>query len=253
MLKDRRVTLIVIPEEGGHPLEYKLARNTVWIAVCLATALAVLLVAGVWALFRTYQLGERVARLDEENGLLQEEVAQIRQLDQALARLQRSNRQLRTVLGERSALTLGPANRQRAGPSEREVSGLERLRYGRVYSVPCLWPLDGSVARAFTADFPAVLIAAPVRSLVRASAAGRVVQAGYDVRLGYVVVIDHGGGLVSKYGYASVPLVEVGRDVVGGEPIALSGRSGGAPVPGLYYAVVEGGTPQDPQRYRLWL
>jgi septal ring factor EnvC (AmiA/AmiB activator) len=253
MLRDRRLTLIIIPEEGGQTFEYKLARPVVWVAGALAVLVVLFLAVGVWSLFKAHELDRRVVRLEEENGLLQEEVAQIRQLEQVLASLQRSNHQLRTILGERGRLAPASSRPQRGGGREQAISSFERLRWGRVRSVPSLWPLAGPVARAFAEDFPAVLIAAPLHSVVRASASGRVVQAEYDAKLGYLVVIDHGGGLLSRYGYNAIPLVEAGQDVSGGQPVALSGRSGQAPAPGLYYAVTEGGTAQDPQRYRIWL
>ena len=253
MLKDRRLTLIVIPEEGGQTFEYKLARPVVWAASAVAVAVALFVLVGAWSLYQAHQLGQRAARLEEENGLLQEEVAQIRQLEQVLAQLQRSNHQLRTILGERGRLAFEAGESRRGSSRDQPISSLERLRWGRVHSVPSLWPLAGCLARTFTDDFPAVLIAAPLHTVVRASAAGRVVQAGYDAQLGYLVTIDHGSGLLSKYGYNAISLVEAGQDVTAGQPIALSGRSGRAAAPGLYYAVLEGGKPQDPRRYRIWL
>jgi septal ring factor EnvC (AmiA/AmiB activator) len=253
MLRDRRFTLIFIPEEGGQTYEYKLARPAVWAVGAAAAAVLLFLTVGAWSTFKAVQLEQRVVRLEEENGLLQEEVAQIRQLEQVLGQLQRSNRQLRAILGDRARPTLEASRSERGAGRQQAASGLERLRWGRVHSVPSLWPLAGPLARPFASDFPAVLIAAPPRSLVRASAAGRIAQAEYDAQLGYVVVIDHGGGLLSTYGYNAMVLVETGQDIVGGQPVALSGRSGRNAVAGLYYAVTEGGVAQDPRRYRLWL
>ena len=107
--------------------------------------------------------------------------------------------------------------------------------------------------RQFSATFPAAIIAVPRRSLIRASGTGEVIRAGFDTRLGHLIVIDHGNGLVSHYGYNARLMVEAGDFVQKGQPIALSGRSGEAEIPSLYYAIRENGRFRDPLEYRLWL
>ena len=253
MLKGRRFTLLFIPEDGDRTFEYKLSRATLWFWLGLAGVALLLVVAGLRASSQVYSLEKKVARLEKEKQTLAEQQDQIEELQQVLERLQRSNRQLHIILGEGNALEAASRpNAEHAG-IDQYVSSVDRLRWGRIRAMPSLWPVSGIVRRPFSAEFQAVFIAAPPQSLVRASAAGQVVKAGFDERLGHLVTLDHGNGLVSQYGYNQRLLVQAGDQVQKGQPLALTGRSGNAESPGLYYAVIENGRPRDPLLYRLWL
>jgi murein DD-endopeptidase MepM/ murein hydrolase activator NlpD len=252
MLKGERITLLIIPEAGGKTFELKLPRLLIMVAITASIAMLALLGLGLKSYLDAHSLGQRVARLEREKALLEEEVEQIEQLEQVLMRLQRSNQQLRAILGESVG---GNFERKRADGGGREsyIAASERLRWGHVQSFPGLWPVEGVVVRPFTEIFPATVIATPPESLIRASGAGQVVRAGFDEDLGYLVVLDHGGRLSSQYGYNDRLLVEAGDYVEKGQPLALSGHTGGASLPSLYFAIRENGRPRNPADYRLWL
>jgi len=252
MLKGRRLTLLIIPEEGDQTFEFKLSRAMVWFWLALGGLGPVLVLMGLRASSQVYRLEKQVARLEREKAVLEEEAAQIEELERVLLRLERSNQQLHIILGEGMGLEAS-AQAAREPSREQYVSAVERLRWGRIRSMPSLWPVRGLVRRRFSREFPGVVIGAPRHSLVRASAAGQVAQAGFDERLGNLVVLDHGNGIASFYGYNDRLLVQAGEYVQKGQPLALSGRSGAAEGPGLYYAVRENGKFRDPQSYRLWL
>ena len=133
-----------------------------------------------------------------------------------------------------------------------ESSG-ERLQWGRIRNLPTLWPAPGRVRRGFSPEFPGVVLAIPRHSLVRASGAGKVVEARFDARMGYLVVVDHANGILSQYGYNAMLLVEAGDYVQKGQSLALSGSTGAARSPGLFYGILEDGHPRDPRLYRFWL
>lgn len=252
MLKGERITLLIIPEAGGKTFELKLPRLLIVAAAMVSIAVLVLLGMGFKSHLDAHSLGQRVARLEREKALLEEEVEQIEQLEQVLLRLQRSNQQLRVILGESVG---GDFERRRTygGGRESYIAATERLRWGHVQSFPGLWPVEGVVIRPFSEIFPATVIATPRESLIRASGAGQVTRAGFDEGLGYLVVLDHGGGLSSQYGYNDRLLVEAGDYVEKGQPLALSGNTGEARLPSLYFAIRENGRPQNPTDYRLWL
>ena len=63
---------------------------------------------------------------------------------------------------------------------------------------------------------------------------------------------SHQGKAAKRQANADL-LAEVGDYVAKGQPIALSGRSGEAPYPALYYLVRENGEARSPRTYRLWL
>ena len=94
-------------------------------------------------------------------------------------------------------------------------------------------------------------IAAPYGKLVFAPAAGRVIRAGTASGYGLVMEIDHGNGIVTKYGHLSRFIAPLGEYVVRGEAIAQIGSSGLATGPHLHYEVLVNGANVDPLTYVL--
>jgi murein DD-endopeptidase MepM/ murein hydrolase activator NlpD len=69
--------------------------------------------------------------------------------------------------------------------------------------------------------------------------------------LGLTVKVNHGYGIVTRYGHLDEVLVKVGQRVVRGERLALLGNSGRSTGPHLHYEVRLNGVPVNPQRYIL--
>lgn len=84
---------------------------------------------------------------------------------------------------------------------------------------------------------------------VRAVAAGRVVYADWLRGFGNLLIIDHGEGYMSLYGYNETLLKRVGDDVRGGDPVAHVGASGGSGESGLYFELRHQGKPFDPMTW----
>lgn len=82
-----------------------------------------------------------------------------------------------------------------------------------------------------------------------ATGAGVVTYAGYNNGYGYLVVVDHGYGLVTKYAHNSKILVEEGDSVKRYDVIAKSGNSGRSSGPHLHYEILENGETQNPLNY----
>jgi murein DD-endopeptidase MepM/ murein hydrolase activator NlpD len=81
---------------------------------------------------------------------------------------------------------------------------------------------------------------------VRAAAAGTVVSVGDRGGYGLTVVLDHGGGVQTKYAHLSAASLHPG-DVVGtGQVIARSGNSGRSTGAHLHFEVLENGRAVDP-------
>jgi murein DD-endopeptidase MepM/ murein hydrolase activator NlpD len=82
------------------------------------------------------------------------------------------------------------------------------------------------------------------------SAAGGVVHfAGMHPQYGYMVDIDHGNDLVTRYAHCSKLLVKEGDFVQRGHKIALSGATGRATGPHLHFEVRYRGVAQNPARF----
>ena len=254
MAKARRLTLLIIPEEGGRTYEFKIRRVLVWLAALGAVAVVFLLVAGFIAHAQARELRHLVARLELQTGILSEDRDKLLELEALLRELESRNNQIRTILSEREPSSEQSSPSSRSSKVEHYVSSVDRLLGGHVRTVPTLWPVRGVVASDGAAPNAAgIVIAAPPGSLVRASAAGTVVRAGFDLLLGHVVVVDHGNRLATEYGHNTTLLVEAGEFVHKGQPLALTGSSGETGRAGLYFSVLENGIPQDPRAYRTWL
>lgn len=84
---------------------------------------------------------------------------------------------------------------------------------------------------------------------VWATGSGVVTYAGYNSGYGYLVIIDHGYGLVTKYAHNSKLHVAKGDHVERYDVIATSGNSGRSSGPHLHYEILENGETQDPMTY----
>ena len=250
MFKRSNITLIVIPEKGRKTFEFKISSAFAWLLGLCCVALLAFFPMGLISYLDKRELTLKAAQLEQDKALLEEQVGQINRLEEMLGQLKRGNDQLRAILGRPEALDEAAAQHSAAPPY---ISSIQRLRWGHVQTVPTLWPSRGPVLRPFSEEYPSVVIAAAAGSLVRASAAGQVMQVGYDEDLGYVVTLDHGNGLLTQYGYNARLLVDVGDYVLKGQSIALLDEGRGSRRPGLHYAVQENGQFRDPLLYRLWM
>src|SRR5439155_175131 len=80
-----------------------------------------------------------------------------------------------------------------------------------------------------------------------AAAGGRVVFAGYDASgFGKLVVVDHGGGVLTRYAHLSRFAVRRGEAVGAGAPLGLVGATGRATGPHLHFEVLVRGANADP-------
>ncbi|MBW7981078.1 murein hydrolase activator EnvC [Enterobacillus tribolii] len=138
-------------------------------------------------------------------------------------------------------------------PTESERSLMARTGgLGRA-SGQALWPVHGQIIHRFGETlqgelrWKGMVIAAREGSEVKAIADGRVLLADWLQGYGLVVVIEHGKGDMSLYGYNQSALVNVGAQVRAGQPVALVGNSGGQGQPALYFEIRRQGQAVNPQ------
>lgn len=91
--------------------------------------------------------------------------------------------------------------------------------------------------------------AAPVGTPVMATADGVVVSAGYMGGFGKCVEIDHGMGIVTRYGHLDAFSVKTGLKVARGDIIGKVGNTGRSTGPHLHYEVRLNGSPVNGERY----
>ncbi len=113
------------------------------------------------------------------------------------------------------------------------------------------WPLSGQLKARFGTPresgrtrWDGVIIGARPGSTVRSIHAGKVVYADVLGGYGLLVIVDHGEGYLSLYGYNDAVLKRPGQRVAAGEPIASVGDRGNAS--GLYFEIRYRGQPVNP-------
>ena len=114
------------------------------------------------------------------------------------------------------------------------------------------WPVKGTILKRFGPGSSGehndgIKIAVPLDTPILAAADGVVAYVGSDVpALGGLVILKHGNGMTTVYGYAGQLLVQRGQSVKKGQMVALSGNSGFADKPSLHFEIRQGRTPVDP-------
>lgn len=84
---------------------------------------------------------------------------------------------------------------------------------------------------------------------VRATANGKIVNAGWAGGYGRMVEIDHGNGLSTRYGHLSEINVKVGEQIKIGQVIGAVGSTGRSTGPHLHYETRIDGDAVDPQKF----
>ena len=84
---------------------------------------------------------------------------------------------------------------------------------------------------------------------VVAANAGKVIKAAWNNSYGYMVMVDHGGGIVTLYAHNSVLKVSTGDTVTRGQTVALSGSTGASTGPHVHFEVRVNGEYKNPMNY----
>jgi murein DD-endopeptidase MepM/ murein hydrolase activator NlpD len=116
------------------------------------------------------------------------------------------------------------------------------------------WPVGGTMTSPYGLRWRGIRpglhhgvdVAVPVGTPIRAMRRGKVIRAGWSRGYGWMVMIDHGGQVLSLYAHLSEVQVREGERVDGQQVIGLSGQSGNASGPHLHFEVWRRGWPEDP-------
>jgi murein DD-endopeptidase MepM/ murein hydrolase activator NlpD len=227
----------------------------------------------------------RVGRLSRENTNLKAQVAAYAAAMDTFRQFMARTEQLDNKLRASISLPLIPGDIRLMGiggteppsPEPRVDAMLRRVRFeqqsladiaaavkeqeSRLKNMPSIWPVQGWVASGygyrrdpFTGSrvmHPGLDIVAPTGTPVEATAAGRVVYAGWKSEWGRCVEIDHGGGIKTFYAHCRTLKVSDGQNVLRGDVIATVGSSGRSTGTHLHYGVLKGGNWVDPDNYVL--
>jgi murein DD-endopeptidase MepM/ murein hydrolase activator NlpD len=134
------------------------------------------------------------------------------------------------------------------------------LKAGSARNTPSIWPVVGPLRSGFggrsnpfggsSYEFhKGQDISAPWGTPVVATADGVVTIAGWLRGYGWVVYVDHGNGLSTRYGHLSRIDVAVGQTLKRGEQLGLVGSTGRSTGPHLHYEVRINGEAINPIPY----
>ena len=118
------------------------------------------------------------------------------------------------------------------------------------------WPVAGTLLHDFgqprvsdSVRWNGVVLGAPRGREVRSVYHGRVVFADWLAGMGLLVVVDHGEGYMTLYGYNETLLKDTGDWVAPGDVIATVGDSGGQAAAALYFEIRRGTRPINPRQW----
>jgi len=118
------------------------------------------------------------------------------------------------------------------------------------------WPVAGTPIHDFgqprvggDMKWNGVVLAAPRGREVRAVYHGRIAFADWLAGMGLLVIVDHGEGYMTLYGYNETILKNAGDWVAPGDVIATVGDSGGQQQASVYFELRQGTRPIDPRKW----
>lgn len=120
---------------------------------------------------------------------------------------------------------------------------------------PSGWPVKGRLSspwgwRDWTNSFhEGDDICNVMNTPIHATASGKVTLASWSGGYGNCIDVDHGGGIVTRYGHCASILVKVGETVKVGQVIGLLGQSGNADCPHVHYEIRINGKSVDPEKF----
>jgi len=144
---------------------------------------------------------------------------------------------------------------------EEDMQAYEAVLRKRGYT-PTIWPVDGKLEGGFGGrrnpfggpgyEFHTGQdIEAPLGAPVVAGASGKISFVGWQNGYGQLVVVDHGGGLTTRYGHLSHIDVDAGQQVSRGQLVGKVGSTGRSTGPHLHYEVRINDAPVNPLEYLL--
>lgn len=280
----KKISILIVPEDNAEPYSFRLKTSTAKILYVVGALLVVHIIAGAIFYWKYAELLKTNQNLAEFNLQLQRDNKRVIELADKLYSLEMEYRKVRSLLGVEQAPqspvnglvearsfkqkieSLAPAGQRPGTRSKRFVStDTRRLLMRRktklhnyVQNLPTLLPVVGYLTLDFQKggwlvpkSHTGIDIVARKGTVIRAAGAGVVIFSNWTLDLGYLIIIDHGNGLLTYYGHNQRLLRPEKSYVQKGEPIALLGSSGHSSGPHLHFEIWENGVPVDPKKYIL--
>lgn len=284
-------TVIVVPHAKARFRKVQLSlRLTKWAGAAIAGTAAVVAVILVHYAVIQREVRE-LRHLRAENAALVAKTKEYEQLGVKLRTLQGMVTKLGVMAGLESTVATGAASvapptaglggitgPQALVPPQESIGGMHQTvaalaaqssRLETFYrdqtlllsSTPSIWPVRGYVSAAFgnrldpftrQRDFhPGIDISTPIGTRIHAPADGVVVSSKADGGYGNALVVDHGYGVVTRYGHMAGFAVKEGQRVRRGDVLGYVGNTGRSTGPHLHYEVWVRDQAQNPIHFIL--
>ncbi|MCH7756174.1 M23 family metallopeptidase [candidate division KSB1 bacterium] len=282
----QKVSILIVPEDDAEPYSFRISTNMVKLLYVVGAVLIVHIVVGAifyWKYAGLYSYNKQVLAY---NSQLQKDNKRVIALADQFYALENEYKKVKGLLGvdlESSQQMAGVGGRQNLVSSQLFENIVPTVQISRespldvkadnkqfflspkknkihnfAESLPTLLPVKGFLTLDFQKEgwfqpktHSGIDIVAKKGTLIRASGAGVVIFAGWTYDLGNLIIIDHGGGILSYYGHNQRLLKSEKIYVKKGEPIALLGTSGKSSGPHLHFEIWKDGLPVDPREFIL--
>lgn len=190
----------------------------------------------------------------EVESLRQEEALQLAGVDERLASLRAQEAHLESESRELAAMARRATQaRQAAARSREQVQAQAPAPAQAVSSGGWTWPARGPVTSGYGMRWgrrhEGIDIGARSGAAVVAARAGQVSFVGRMGGYGNLVLVNHGGGIVTAYAHLSSFSVSSGQQVSGGQRIGSVGCTGSCTGPHLHFEVRVNGAPRNPRSF----
>jgi hypothetical protein len=216
-----------------------------------AIVLGSLIAFGAVSWFFLATQAARVPYLTRRVNQLQHDVSRLDTLQHSLNELAARFQQVQRMMGNSSMLPVGTSAAvdtlaKNKTPTGLAVAAAPAIPAASVDSIvlPDQWPLP-MAGSLLASSAPALEIAVPLGTPIRAAGAGLVVEVADDSTLGKLIRIAHRSGYETIYGGASEVRVSKGEHVAAGAVIALSGDAPGSLEPHLHFEMRRHGVAID--------
>lgn len=256
-VRNQRLTVILVPQGGAKTYSFQ-ARVEMLVAAGVLLGILLLVTLTLMFTYGHYFLASRqTAQLENKVKDLEHQLVQVDDLRHELAESEQTRlKVLALMAGGKASSDSGSAMVASAASLPTVSTELRERQEDFARSVPRSWPLRGPVTKEFLSGrqdqsgfHPGIDIAAPTGTPVRAAAAGSVSFAGWDPEYGYLVVVEHGLGLETRYGHNSRLSVALGDRVERGQLVAAVGSTGRSTAPHLHFEIRKEGIAVDPRQY----
>jgi murein DD-endopeptidase MepM/ murein hydrolase activator NlpD len=275
-----KISILIVPEDEAEPYSFRLKRSVVKLLYVVGVVLLAHTIIGAIFYWKYAELHRVNQHLLSYNRQLQEDNKRVLAVSEEFFALEREYQKVRNLLGVEGDVGIATATAQAQAPTlfenivpaartEFEPRQLSLGAPGRFLSpgkrqlagpesIPNLLPVEGFMTQDFWVDewiglrsHTGIDIVSKKGTVIRAAGAGSVLFSNWTYDYGYLIIIDHGGGLLSYYGHNQRLLKSERSYVSRGEPVALLGNSGKSSGPHLHFEIRKEGRPVDPKEYLL--